>query len=291
MNGRTVIPPEDGPGCLIGGLPAHPSRDEGDTKEAQVGTDEGSVDFTFGLDGDIAVVTGGASGIGQAIARAYAGKGVTVAVVDLDENAAAEVARQLGGGCRAYGCDVADPASVDATVAQVMADLGRIDILVNSAGVARLAPAENLSYADWDLTMRVNLSGVFLMSQAVARHMMASGYGKIITLASQAGSVAIPEHAAYCATKFGVIGLTKVFAAEWGGRGINANTISPTVVLTDLGRKAWAGPKGEAHRAQIPKGRFAEPDEIAAAAVFLASRSADMVNGADLVVDGGFTVM
>jgi NAD(P)-dependent dehydrogenase (short-subunit alcohol dehydrogenase family) len=120
--------------------------------------------------------------------------------------------------------------------------------------------------------------------------MLAAGKGKIVNIASQAGTVAIPEHVAYCASKFAVRGLTRVLAQEWGGRGINANTLSPTVVLTELGKKAWAGPKGDAHKAQIPKGRFALPEEVAAAAVFLASSASDMVNGADLLVDGGFTI-
>ena len=120
--------------------------------------------------------------------------------------------------------------------------------------------------------------------------MIDRGYGKIINLASQAASVALPEHVAYCASKFGVVGLTRVLALEWGGRGVTANTISPTVVLTPLGIDAWDNPKGEAHMAEIPVGRFAMPNEIAAVAAFLASGAADMINGADLVVDGGFTI-
>ena len=168
---------------------------------------------------------------------------------------------------------------------------GRVDVLVNPAGAARLAPAEDLSLADWNLTMAVNVTGTFLTTQRVGRVMLAQGGGKVINISSQAGIVAIPDHVAYTASKFAVNGLTRVFAAEWGGRGINVNSISPTVVLTELGKKAWAGPKGDAHKAQIPKGRFAEPEEIAAAAVFLASNGADMINGADLVVDGGFTIL
>lgn len=120
--------------------------------------------------------------------------------------------------------------------------------------------------------------------------MIAQGGGRIINLASQAGSVAIEGHVAYCASKFAVIGLTKTLALEWGRHGITVNSISPTVVMTDLGRKAWAGEKGEAMKALIPMGRFAEPEEVAAAAVFLASDAAGMINGADLLVDGGYTV-
>jgi NAD(P)-dependent dehydrogenase (short-subunit alcohol dehydrogenase family) len=128
------------------------------------------------------------------------------------------------------------------------------------------------------------------MCQAVGRHMLANGGGRIINLASQAATVALDQHAAYCASKFAVVGLSKVLASEWAGRGVTVNTVSPTVVLTDLGRKAWEGEKGDALKAQIPTGRFAYPEEIAATALFLASDSAAMVNGADILVDGGYTV-
>ena len=111
-----------------------------------------------------------------------------------------------------------------------------------------------------------------------------------INLASQAASVALDQHVAYCASKFAVVGMSKVLASEWAGRGVTVNTVSPTVVLTDLGRKAWEGPKGDALKAQIPTGRFALPEEIAATVLFLASNASDMVNGADLLVDGGYTI-
>jgi NAD(P)-dependent dehydrogenase (short-subunit alcohol dehydrogenase family) len=235
------------------------------------------VDFDFRLDGLVALVTGGASGIGAAIAAAFAAKGATVAVADLATD---------GG----YTCDVSDPESVESTVAAVVEDFGRIDILVNSAGIARLAPAEDISLAYWDSTIAVNLKGTFLMCQTVGRHMLAAGSGAIINMASQAATVAIEEHVAYCASKFGVVGITKVLATEWAPRGVRVNTISPTVVLTDLGIKAWDNPKGDALKKQIPTGRFAYPDEIAAAAVFLASGASAMINGADLVVDGGYTI-
>ena len=120
--------------------------------------------------------------------------------------------------------------------------------------------------------------------------MLAAGHGKIINLASQAGTVALDRHVAYCASKFGVIGLTKVLASEWAGRGVTVNTISPTVVLTELGRREWDSPRGDALKKLIPTGRFAQPEEIAASAVFLASDAADMINGADLLVDGGYTI-
>jgi NAD(P)-dependent dehydrogenase (short-subunit alcohol dehydrogenase family) len=128
------------------------------------------------------------------------------------------------------------------------------------------------------------------MSQAVGKYMLGAGSGKIVNIASQAATVALKDHAAYCASKAGVLGLTRVLAYEWAGRGVTVNAISPTVVMTDLGRRAWEGPKGEAMKALIPTGRFAEPEEVAAAVVFLACGASDMINGADIVVDGGYTI-
>lgn len=238
------------------------------------------------------MVTGAASGIGQAIAEAFAAAGAAVAVVDLNEPAAAAQARRLGedSGARAFACDVTDPMAVRDTVAAVATAYGRIDILVNSAGLTRLGPAEDLAIADWDLTVGTNLRGTFLVCQEVGRRMLAAGSGRIVNVASQAGTVAIADHVAYCASKFGLLGMTKVLALEWAGRGVTVNTVSPTVVLTDLSRAFWSGQKGEQMMAAIPTGRFAEPEEVAAAVLFLASDQAGMVTGADLLVDGGFTI-
>lgn len=250
------------------------------------------VDLNFSLGGKVALVTGGASGIGSAIASAFAAKGAIVGVIDINEAVAQAKAAELGNGAKAFVCDVSSTQSVDAVFASALAAFGDIDIVVNSAGVVMLAPAEELSLDAWDKTIAINLKGTFLISQAAGRAMIKAGKGgKIINMASQAGTVAIDQHAAYCASKFGVIGLSRTLAAEWGRHGITVNTISPTVVLTELGKKAWDGPRGEALKLRIPTGRFAFPQEIAAAAVFLASNGADMINGADLLVDGGYTII
>lgn len=248
------------------------------------------VDLDFRLDGKVAMVTGAATGIGAAIAAALSRKGARVAIVDLNEDGAAEAARSLSADSRGFSCDVSDPDSVRRTADAVRDAFGGVDILVNSAGIVALAPAEELSEKAWDATIDVNLKGTFLMCQAVGAGMLEAGGGVIINMASQAATVALDQHVAYCASKFGVVGLSKVLASEWGPRGVRVNTISPTVVLTELGRKAWEGPRGDALKKLIPTGRFAYPDEIAAAAVYLAADASAMVNGADLLIDGGYTI-
>ena len=247
---------------------------------------DADVDLSFRLDGRTALITGAASGIGSAIAGAFAAAGARVVAVDLDGEAARARAAELGDGHVGLTGNVADPGSV----AEFAAAAGPVDVLVTCAGIVDLAPAEDLDPAVFVRTLSINLTGTFLTAQAVGRGMLARGRGKVITMASQAATVALDGHAAYCASKAGVVGLTKVLASEWAGRGVTANSISPTVVLTELGRKAWDGPKGEAAKAAIPTGRFALPREIAGAALFLASGASDMVNGADLVVDGGYTI-
>jgi NAD(P)-dependent dehydrogenase (short-subunit alcohol dehydrogenase family) len=247
------------------------------------------VGYDFSLADKVAVVTGGASGIGAAIVDAYAAKGATVVVLDR-----AVVTGQPkdgeGSATAAFSCDVTIEESVINAVSAVSEQFGRIDVLVNSAGIAVTGAAEELTIDAWDQTMAVNLRGAFLISQHVGRIMLAQGSGTVISLASQAATIALPGHLAYCASKFGLVGMTKVLALEWAGRGVTANTISPTVVMTPLAKALWDNPEGDALKAQIPTQRFAEPEEIAAVAVFLASDAAKMINGVDLLVDGGYTI-
>lgn len=259
-------------------------------KERTAVIENRSLGISFDLRGRVAVVTGGASGIGAAIVGAFGSNSAHVAVVDLNGDEAAKRSAQLGGLGAAFACDVANSQSVTSAVERIMSHFGRMDILVNNAGVSVLAPAERLEEQDWDTTLTVNLKGAFLMSQALGRHMLSAGRGKIINIASQAATVALAGHAAYCASKAGLLGLTRVLAYEWAPRGVTVNSISPTVVMTDLSRKWWAGAKGDAMKALIPTGRFAEPDEVAAAVLFLASDASNMINGADIVVDGGYTI-
>ncbi|WP_336796923.1 GolD/DthD family dehydrogenase [Erwinia aphidicola] len=242
------------------------------------------------LDGKVALITGGAAGIGYAIAQEFLQQGARVALLDRDDRVGHIAAALNAEHALGIALDVTVPTAVNAAVAEVISHFGALDIAVNCAGVALLGPAEALSEADWDRTLDINLKGTFLVCQAAGLHFLRQQSGNIINMASQASVVALPQHIAYCASKAAVVGLTQVLALEWGPHNINVNAISPTVVLTELGAKAWAGEAGEAHKKQIPLRRFAEPAHIAATALFLASPGAAMMNGANVVVDGGFTI-
>jgi 2-deoxy-D-gluconate 3-dehydrogenase len=249
-------------------------------------------DGAFDLSGKTAIVTGGAAGIGLAVAQLFAQRRANLVLADVSP-AVKEVAASLpGGAARNLGVvgDVSDARSVEAVVKAALERFGAIDILVNNAGIVRLAPAESLSEADWDATMAVNVRGPFLMAQAAGRAMIARKRGSIVNIASQAAIIALDRHVAYCSSKAAVVGLTQVLALEWARHGITVNAVSPTVVETELGKKAWAGEVGERAKRQIPTGRFAQPEEIAAAVLYLVSGVAGMINGSNLVIDGGNTI-
>jgi NAD(P)-dependent dehydrogenase (short-subunit alcohol dehydrogenase family) len=238
-------------------------------------------DKNFSLEGKVAMVTGAAQGIGRAIAELYAEKGADLILVDLNSKVeeTERCVKDLGRKAISVVADLTDTDQVNNAVLQALSEFSRIDILNNNAGVVFLDDAENLHEEEWDKTMAVNLKAVFLMAQSVGRHMIEAGGGKIINMASQAGLVALDNHVAYCASKAGVISVTKNLAFEWGQYNINVNSISPTVILTELGKKAWAGEVGEAMKKLIPAGRFGYPEEVAAVALFLASDAANLITG------------
>jgi NAD(P)-dependent dehydrogenase (short-subunit alcohol dehydrogenase family) len=249
-------------------------------------------DKNFDLNNKVALVTGAARGIGKAIAALFAEKKANVILVDmLDE--VKEVATSLekfGIKTLPLVVDVGKTENIHKMVADSIKIFGKIDILVNCAGVVFLEDAEIISEEYWDKTMAINLKAPFMIAQTVGREMIKKKNGKIINIASQAGIIALDKHVAYCSSKAAIIGMTKVLATEWAEFNINVNAVSPTVVLTELGKKAWAGEVGEAMKKKIPAGRFGYPEEVAACVLFLASDAADMVTGANLVIDGGYTI-
>ncbi len=252
------------------------------------------VDFDFRLDGKVAIVTGGLGGIAMASNEALIAKGARVAILypAFEEDRVAPALEKLGRDkAIALACDVTDEAQIERAVAETLKHFGDIHILINAAGTITLTAAENIPLDEWNRQINVCLTGPFLCAKHVARHILKSGHGgKIINIASQAATVAIDLHCAYTSAKAGLIGMTKVMAKEWSKHGITVNTVSPTVVLTPMGAKAWDGEKGEAMKKMIPVGRFAYTDEIAAAIVFLASNGADIISGADIMIDGGYTI-
>ena len=245
------------------------------------------------LNGRRMLVTGAGMGIGREVALSAARAGADVIAFSLagDLDALGNEIRALGRRYAARVGDVTNAADIAAVVAASEGELGGIDILVNSAGIAIIEPALETTAASWQKTLDVNLTGSFLCAQAVAPGMIARGFGRIINISSQAGIIALPGHAAYMASKAAINGVTQVLALEWGPFGVTTNAVAPTVVNTELGKAVWSDPvKGDPMRAMIPVGRFAEPSEIAAAVIYLASDAAAMVNGHVLRIDGGATI-
>ena len=235
-------------------------------------------------------VTGAARGIGQAIASAFLARGAKVVMADLlDEVKDAVPAAQRGRTLPLVG-DLTSRENVTSFVEKSIETFGRVDVLVNNAGVVRLGSAETLSQEDWDLTTHVNLTAPFMLTQEVGKRMIEQGGGKIVNIASQAAEIALDGHVAYCASKAGLVAMTKVWALEWAKHNINVNAVGPTVVLTELGRQAWAGEKGDMMKEKIPLGRFALPEEVAQTVLFLASDAAAMITGQMVLVDGGYTI-
>lgn len=243
----------------------------------------------FVLDGKVAIVTGAAAGIGQAVAELLAAQGARLMLVDLDAQVAG-LARSLPGVHETLVGDVSSLEFIDLIVKTTEEKLGTIDILVNNAGVSMLNKAVDLTVEQWDRTMAINLRAPFFLSRGVAKVMQKHGGGRIVNIASQAAVIALDKHVSYCASKAGMVSMTEVLAVEWAGDGITVNAVSPTVVETPLGKRAWAGALGEEMKKKIPVGRFAQPDEISAAVLYLVSEHTKIITGANLMIDGGYTI-
>lgn len=243
------------------------------------------------LSGKTALITGAGRGIGRAIALRFAREGAHVAIGDLDVAAGRAVAGEIAaasGTALAVALDVADPVSVAAALDTLLTAWGRLDVLVNNAGIGSNCPILELTLEEWERNLRVNLTGVFLCSQAAGRIMVRQGVGRIVNIASISGQRGGTGRAAYGAAKAGVIQLTRVMAVELAGRGVGVNAIAPGPIDTEQSRGTHTPATRRAYLERIPMRRYGEADEIAAAAVFLASDDASWIAGHVLNVDGGF---
>ncbi|MDJ0664881.1 MAG: glucose 1-dehydrogenase [Acidimicrobiia bacterium] len=247
----------------------------------------------YRLDGQVALVTGASKGIGSDLARGLAGAGARVAVAARDVKALEELAAEIeadGGEAIAVEIDVSSVASIRSAVDSAVAHFGSLDILVNNAGLGANHPAEEVTEADWDEMIDVNLRGLFFTCQAAGRVMLARGAGRIINISSQAGVVGIRDHAVYCASKGGVNMLTKVLALEWSARGVTVNAVAPTFIYTPGTAERLDRPEylqGVLDR--LPIGRVGTTTDVAGAVIYLASPAGGMVSGHILLVDGAWT--
>jgi NAD(P)-dependent dehydrogenase (short-subunit alcohol dehydrogenase family) len=241
----------------------------------------------FDLDGQFAVVTGAATGIGEAIAARLANAGAMVCIADLDGAAASAAAERIGRGAQSLALDVTDIAAVNKAIAGLIEHNKAIDILVNNAGLAgKAAPVWEQSDDDWSKVMAVNLHGPFYLCRAIIPHMRARGYGRIVNIASVAGKEGNPNMAAYSASKAALIGLTKSIAKEVAGEGICINAVTPAVIRTKI-LEQLTPQQVDYMVARIPMKRTGEPEEVAAVVHFLASRDCSFVTGQCYDVSGG----
>jgi 3-oxoacyl-[acyl-carrier protein] reductase len=243
--------------------------------------------------GKIAIVTGGARGIGESIARKLAGAGANLVLWDVMEDAAKATAAALASefGIQAVGAavDVTSEAAIDAATDAVIAQFGRIDVLINNAGITRDGLLLRMKEEDWDLVLKINLKGVFLCTKAIGRHMCKARGGAIVNIASVVGVMGNAGQANYSASKAGVIGLTKTTAKEFASRGVRCNAIAPGYIQTAMTDKLSDAVR-EAMQALIPLGAFGQPEDVAKAALFLAGNESSYITGQVLKVDGGMVM-
>ncbi len=246
----------------------------------------------FSLEGKTALVTGASSGIGTAIAEVFADAGADIAGHGRDEArlaALGETVRASGRRFEAITGDLAYAGETEAVASRALEAFGQIDILVNSAGIALTGPVVEYDIADWQKTLAVNLTAPFILAKALLPGMMARKAGKIINISSQTGVIALADHAAYASSKGGLNALTKSLMTEAAPHNVQVNAICPTVVLTEMGKELWSAPeKKDPFIARTPLGRFGEPVEIADMALYLASPASDLVNGAVMMIEGGY---
>jgi NAD(P)-dependent dehydrogenase (short-subunit alcohol dehydrogenase family) len=247
----------------------------------------------FDLEGRVALVTGAGRGIGRDLARAMAHAGARVVAASRTQDKLDSLVEDIqaeGLEGHAISLDVRDLAAIDGAVEEILDGFGRLDILVNNAGLGTNHDALDVTEQEWDELMAVNLRGLFFVCQAAGRKMVEQRHGRIINVSSQAGSVGIRRHAAYCASKGGVEQLTRVLALEWAPFGVTVNAVAPTYIRTPGTAERLDDPAAAADIvARIPAGRVGSPMDVAGAVIFLASSAASLVTGSVLAVDGGWT--
>lgn len=249
----------------------------------------------FRLNGRIALVTGGSRGLGFTIATALAQAGADVAITSRQAggaaSSAAAIADETGRRVQPFALEVTQADEIPRLIAEVTAALGPIDILVNNAGLNVRGPAPDLAEADWDAVIDTNLKGPFLLARAIGPAMATRGWGRIINLSSVLSAIALAGRAPYCSSKSGLIGLTRVLALEWAGTGVTVNALCPGAFGTEMNRPLLDDPvKYQEFVRKIPMGRWGEVEELAGAAVFLASPASSYMTGSALFVDGGWSV-
>lgn len=247
----------------------------------------------FRLDGKTALVTGGARGLGQTMATALAQVGADILIAGRSlaagEEAAKSITAATGRTAKAYAVDVTNGADVDRLVDTIEAERP-IDVLLNCAGVNIRGLSNELTEADWDTVIDTNLKGTFFCCRTVGPRMVKRGWGRVINMGSMLSVIALPGRAPYCASKAGVLNLTKVLALEWAGTGVTANTICPGPFATEMNRQLLNDPvKYQEFIRQIPMGRWGELEEMTGVAVFLATEASSYITGSALFIDGGWT--
>ncbi len=251
-------------------------------------------DLSYGLDGQVALVTGAGKGIGRACALALAQAGADIVLGLRDKGTGEALVQEIESLNRRslpVQMDVSKLPEIKTAVETAVAHFGRIDILVNNAGIGPPNPAEQVTESDFDATVAVNLKGTFFTAQAVGKVMIQQGYGRIVNISSQAGFVALAKESVYCMTKAGISHLTKCLALEWAPHNITVNSVAPTFIKTP-GTRKWLD--DDAFRAsvmeRIPLGRIGEPMDVAASVRFLVSPAASLITGTTLMIDGGWTI-